>query len=130
MSDYRLRYVENGLLISASGAWAWFRLPTHSYEVLSENLRLAILFREERLLTGLRDAEGHLLVVPRSHPVSRWADGIARTTTRPAPGWRPYLEELTRHLHGRRFRQREVYLGLRLAGERWGHEFGRAGPPP
>ena len=72
MSGYRLDYLEDGLLIGASGPWAWFRLPTHSYEALSEGQRLALLAQEERLLAGLREAECHLVVVSRSHPVSRW----------------------------------------------------------
>jgi hypothetical protein len=121
MTGYELRYLEDGLLVSASGPWAWFRLPTHSYEALSENGRLAELFREERLLSGLRDAEAHLLVVPRSHPVSRWAADLDRATPRPAPGWPGYLEWMTGHLRGQRFRQREVYLGLRLGSQRRRH---------
>lgn len=73
MTNYRLDYVENGLLIGADSAWAWFRLPTHSYDALSEGQRMALLAQEDRLLSGLRDAEGHLLVVPRSYPASQWA---------------------------------------------------------
>jgi hypothetical protein len=121
VKDYTLRYLEDGLLIASSGPWAWFRLSTHSYEALSENQRLAVLLQQERLLAGLGEAEGHLLVVPRSHAVSRWAADLARGTTRPVPGWRPHLEEVVDHLRGQRFRQREVYLGLRLAATRRRH---------
>src|SRR5215475_9437623 len=114
MSNYRLDYLENGLLVGSDCAWAWFRLPTHSYDALSEGQRLALLAQEERLLSGLRDAEGHLLVVPRSYPASQWAAELERRTTRPAPGWNSYLDAVTNHLSGQRIRQREVYLGLRL----------------
>lgn len=82
MTAYRLDYVENGLLIGSDCAWAWFRLPTHSYDALSGGQRLALLAQEERLLSGLRDAEGHLLVVPRSYPASRWAAELERRTAR------------------------------------------------
>jgi hypothetical protein len=118
MNGYELRYLEDGLLIASGGPWAWFRLPTHSYEVLSENQRLAELVAQERLLSGLRDLEAHLLVLPRTLPVSSWAAGLDRATTRPAPGWPAYLERTIAHLRGQRFRQREVYLGLRLVKER------------
>src|SRR5215472_1798938 len=114
MSNYRLDYVEDGLLIGSDCAWAWFRLPTHSYDALSEGQRLALLAQEERLLSGLRDAEGHLLIVPRSYPALQWAADLQRRTTRPAPGWSSYLDAVTNHLSGQRIRQREVYLGLRL----------------
>lgn len=114
MTAYRLDYVENGLLIGSDCAWAWFRLPTHSYDALSEGQRLALLAQEERLLSGLRDAEAHLLVVPRSYPASQWAAELDRRTTRRAPGWNSYLNAVTNHLSGQRIRQREVYLGLRL----------------
>jgi hypothetical protein len=115
VSGYRLDYLEDGLLIGAGGPWGWFRLPTHSYEALSEGQRLALLAQEERLLAGLREAECHLLVVPRSHPVTGWAADLDRRMQRPLPGWGPYLGRVVEHLRGQRFREREVYLGLRLA---------------
>lgn len=118
MSRYRLDYLEDGLLLGAGGPWAWLRLPTHSYEALSDDQRLAVLAQQERLLAGLREAEGHLLIVPRTYPVTRWAAELDRRTPRPTPGWAPHLERVMDHLRGQRFRQRQVYLGIRLGEKR------------
>jgi AAA-like domain len=115
VNDYKLKYLEDGLLVSAGGPWAWFRLRSRSYDVLSDGERVAALYQEARLLTGLGEAEAHLLVVPRTLSVSAWAAELDRATPRPGPGWRPHLDRVVAHLHDQRFRRREVYLGISLA---------------
>jgi hypothetical protein len=112
--SYRIDYLEDGLLVGPGDAWAWFRLPTYSYEALADGQRMALLAQEERLICGLRQAECHLLVVPRSYPVSRWAAELDRRTPQPAPGWAPFMKRMVQHLRGQQLRQREVYLGVRL----------------
>jgi AAA-like domain len=121
MNDYELRYLEDGLLVSASAPWAWFRLPTRPYDALSEGERLAALLREERLLAGLREVEGHLLVVPRTLSLSRWAGGLDRESQPGDGAWRAHLDRVTAHLRDQRFRRREVYLGVRLSRRRRRH---------
>jgi hypothetical protein len=112
--SYRIDYVEDGLMVGQGGAWAWFRLPTYSYEALADGQRMALLAQEERLISGLREADCHLLVLPRSYPVSRWAAELERRTPHPTPGWAPYMKRAITHLRGQHLRQREVYLGIRL----------------
>jgi AAA-like domain len=118
MSGYRVDYVEDGVLVSGEGPWVGLRLPNHSDEGLSDEQRLARLAQETRLLVGLAGFECHLLVVPRTYAVSRWAEVLDRATPDPAPGWRSYLEQVAEHLRGQRFRQREVYLLVRLQDRR------------
>jgi hypothetical protein len=121
VNGYELKYLEDGLLVSSSGPWAWFRLRTRSYDVLSEGERLAALFQEARLLSGLGEREAHLLVVPRTLSVSGWAAELDRETPRPGPGWGAHLERVVAHVEDQRFRRREVYLGLSLARRRRRH---------
>jgi hypothetical protein len=114
LSRSDLQYLEDGLLLSGTGGWGWWRMPTFSYEALSQEQRLHRLAQEERLVTALSDLECHLLVVPRTYPVEEWAEGLNQRTPRPTDGWPDYLRRVTDHLRGQRIRTREVYLGVRL----------------
>jgi hypothetical protein len=114
MNPYRPNYLEDGLLTGNGGNWAWFRLGTHPYDLLSEEQRLTLLSQATRLLEGLGDAEAHLLVLPRVYPAEAQMDALDYRTRHPQPGWHPYLEQLTAHVAGQRLEQREVYLGVVL----------------
>ncbi len=122
--SYPLRYVDEGLVVN-DGAWAWFRLPVHGYDALGETQLLAHLAQGERLIGGLREAVGHLLVVPRPFSLDAWAAQLDARARRPAPGWEGYLATVREHLRGQAFRSREVYLGLRLPPGLVGRHSGR-----
>lgn len=115
MNTYRPTYIEDGLLLGSGGNWAWFRLGTHPYDLLSEGQRLTLLSQSTRLLEGLGDAEAHLLVVPRVYPAEAQMSALDYRTPHPEEGWPDYLEQLTAHVAGQRLEQREVYLGVALA---------------
>src|SRR3954453_909871 len=121
-SRLRIRYIEPGLLLSSDSAWGYFRIPTVSYDFLSEGERESLLGSVANCLAGLRDAECHLLCVPRSHPVSDWATELEGSTQNPAPGFLPYLRQLETHIGGRAFWHKETYLGVLLGRRR------RSGP--
>src|SRR3712207_6582415 len=91
-------YLDDKVLLSESAAWAYFALPTVSYDVLGEGRRAALAQGVASALAGLRDAECHLAVVPREERIAEWAAVIDRSVTRPAPGWSCYLNMLQDHL--------------------------------
>lgn len=107
-------YLEEGLVLGRRVAWAYFRLPTVSYGFLSEGERQALLVDAAAALTGLGDAECHLLTVPRPRPVEAWLRELHHGAPGPAPGWGDYLERVRRHLGVEAFWSKEVFLGIRL----------------
>jgi len=113
-----LRYLDDGLTISATGAEAWVRIPTVGYDLLSDEQRADIAFDQARALSALRDADCHLMVVPRLSTAREWAAGLDRATPRPQPGWGLYRDGLAAHLRRQALVEREVYLGVRLGGRR------------
>ncbi|HEX4213953.1 MAG TPA: ATP-binding protein [Candidatus Dormibacteraeota bacterium] len=112
------RYIEEGLQIGPGGAWAWLHLGTRNYDFLTDAKREEILWQHDRAITALRDAECHLLVVPRPYQQELWADRLDRATPRPERGWRDYLSKAVEYLEEARLVQREVYLGVHLTSQR------------
>ncbi|MGH9021813.1 MAG: VirB4 family type IV secretion system protein [Acidimicrobiia bacterium] len=117
MSGLSVRYLEDGLLVSRSAAWGWWRLELSHYELLSQGQRLARLEGMTGTLAGLREAECHLLSVPHTLDPAHWAEALDRATFDPAPGWAAYLSRQRAHVSRLGLARREVYLGVRL-GER------------
>lgn len=109
-----LRYLGDRLALSDDQAWAWFRIPTVSYDLLSEGERTSLLYGAVGALAGLSGSECHLLVVPYAYDAEQWAAELDELTDRPAPGWDGYLATLTAHLSSGQFSQRRVYLGVAL----------------
>ena len=107
-------HLEDRVLLSETAAWAWFRLPTTSYEFLSDGEREGLLATSALGLTALSGSELHLAVVPDAYATSEWRDGLERGAARPAPGWAPYLDLVESHLRDAAFWQRRVYLGINL----------------
>ncbi|MDQ6900821.1 MAG: ATP-binding protein [Candidatus Dormibacteraeota bacterium] len=109
-----LVYLEDGLLITKQGAEAWFRLPTRSSELLSDQQEVNMALQEVRRLTGLTGHECHLLIVPRRYTVEAWAEKLDGLTPRPEAGWQEYLEFQRRYLRESGLTTRQIYLGVRL----------------
>src|ERR687894_1118058 len=91
-------FLDDKVLLSESAAWAYFALPTVSYDFLGDGRRTALANGIAITLAGLRDAECHLAVVPREERIGEWAAMLDRSVTRPASGWAGYLRMLQEHL--------------------------------
>jgi hypothetical protein len=113
-----LRYLEDGLTISTNGAEAWVRVATAPYDLLSDRQRIDIATDQLRALAALRDAECHLLVVPRTYTAAAWAAVLDARTPAPQPGWGPYRAGLEDHVRRQQLAEREVYLGIRIGTSR------------
>ncbi|WP_066371509.1 ATP-binding protein [Herbidospora mongoliensis] len=114
-SRLAVRYFDDRILLTDSAAWAYFRLPTVSYEFLTPEERESLANNITIALAAIRmsDAEVHLRVAHRTYPAAEWAMALNATSDE-GPGWRDYLEEMYRHVWAKDFWSKEVYLGVRL----------------
>src|SRR5258708_6958773 len=110
-----VRHFDDNVLLTETPAWAYFRLPTISYEFLTGQQREALATILTVEVAGIRmaDAEVHLRIAQRSYPAAEWATGL-HATSDGGPGWVPYLDEMYRQVWAKDFWTKEVYLGVRL----------------
>jgi hypothetical protein len=114
-SRLSVRYLDDRILLTETHAWAYFRVPTISYEFLTAQQREALATNLTIAMAGIRmaDAEVHLRIAHRSYPAAEWATGL-HATSDGGPGWVPYLDEMYRQVWAKDFWTKEVYLGVRL----------------
>jgi hypothetical protein len=119
-SRLAVRYFDDRVLLSEAEAWAYFRLPTVSYEFSTPEEREALATNITIALAAIRmnDAEVHLRVAHRTYPAAEWATRLDQTSDS-GPGWYDYLDEMYRHVWAKDFWTKEIYLGVRL-GQRGG----------
>jgi hypothetical protein len=110
-----VRYFDDRILLTETHAWAYFRVPTISYEFLTSQQREALATNMTVALAGIRmaDAEIHVRIAHRSYAAAEWATSL-HATSDGGPGWIPYLDEMYRHVWAKDFWAKEVYLGVRL----------------
>ena len=114
-SRLSIRYFDDRILLTETHAWAYFRVPTISYEFLTGQQREALATNPTVAMAGIRmaDAEVHLRIAHRSYPAADWAAAV-HATSDDGPGWVPYLDEMYRQVWAKDFWTKEVYLGVRL----------------
>jgi AAA-like domain len=110
-----VRYFDDRILLSETHAWAYYRLPTVSYEFTTPQEREALAINLTVALAAIRmsDAEVHLRIAHRSYPAAEWATELDSTSDG-GPGWLDYLDGMYRHVWAKDFWTKEVYLGVRL----------------
>ncbi len=110
-----VRYFDDRILLTETHAWAYYRLPTVSYEFTTPAEREALATNITVALAAIRmaDAEVHLRIAQRPYPAGDWATKLDQTSDG-GPGWIGYLEEMYRHVWAKDFWTKEVYLGVRL----------------
>ncbi len=114
-SRLAVRYFDDRVLLTDSAAWAYYRLPTVSYEFVTPEEREALATNITIALAAIRmpDAEVHLRIAHRTYPAAEWAMTL-NSTSDEGPGWRDYLEDMYRHVWAKDFWSKEIYLGVRL----------------
>ena len=110
-----IRYFDDRILLTDTHAWAYFRLPSISYEFTTPEEREALATNITVALAAIRmpDAEVHLRIAHRSYPAADWATGLDATSDG-GSGWREYLDESYQHVWTKDFWSKEIYLGVRL----------------
>jgi AAA-like domain len=110
-----VRYFDDRILLTETHAWAYYRLPTVSYEFTTPDEREALATNITVALAAIRmqDAEVHLRISHRSYAAGQWATRLD-TTSDGGPGWSDYLDEMYQHVWAKDFWTKEVYLGVRL----------------
>jgi hypothetical protein len=114
-SRLSVRYFDDRILLSETHAWAYYRLPTVSYEFTTPQEREALAINITVALAAIRmaDAEVHLRIAHRQYPAAEWATELDSTSDG-GPGWLDYLDGMYRHVWAKDFWTKEVYLGVRL----------------
>ncbi len=114
-SRLSVRYFDDRIVLTETHAWAYFRVPTVSYEFTTPAEREALATGITVALAAIRmtDAEVHLRIAHRPYPAAEWATKLDATSDGGA-GWLRYLEEMYRHVWAKDFWTKEVYLGVRL----------------
>jgi len=114
-SRLTVRYFDDRIVLTETHAWAYYRLPTVSYEFTTPTEREALAMGITVALAGIRmaDAEVHVRIVHRPYPAADWATSLDATSDG-GPGWLPYLEDMYRQVWAKDFWTKEVYLGVRL----------------
>ena len=110
-----VRYLDDRIVMTDTHAWAYYRVPTVSYEFTTPVEREALAASITVALAAIRmaDAEVHLRIAHRPYPAAEWATKLDATSDG-GPGWVGYLEEMYRHVWAKDFWTKEVYLGVRL----------------
>jgi RecA/RadA recombinase len=110
-----IRYFDDTILLTDTHAWAYYRLPSVSYEFTTPEERESLATNITVALAAIRmqDAEVHLRIAHRSYPAHAWATGLDATSDG-GPGWREYLEQTYQHVWSKDFWGKEIYLGVRL----------------
>ena len=114
-SRIAVRYFDDRILLTETHAWAYYRVPTVSYEFTTAADREALATNITVALATIRmaDAEVHLRIAHRSYPAAEWATRLDETSDG-GPGWVGYLDDMYRHVWAKDFWTKEVYLGVRL----------------
>jgi AAA domain-containing protein len=110
-----IRYFDDRILLTETHAWAYYRLPSVSYEFSTPEERETLATNITVALAAIRmqDAEVHLRIAHRPYPAVDWATGLDATSDG-GPGWREYLEQVYQHVWAKDFWSKEIYLGVRL----------------
>jgi hypothetical protein len=119
-SRLAIRYFDDRILLTDTHAWAYYRVPSVSYEFTTPDDREALATNITVAMAAIRmqDAEVHLRIAHRPYPTVEWAMGLDATSDA-GPGWREYLEQIYQHVWAKDFWSKEIYLGVRL-GQRGG----------
>src|ERR1700739_2718735 len=114
-SRLAIRYFDDRVLFTDMHAWAYYRIPSVSYEFTTPDEREALATNITVALAAIRmqDAEVHLRIAHRPYPAVEWATGLDNTSDG-GPGWREYLEQIYQHVWAKDFWSKEIYLGVRL----------------
>ena len=77
-----VRYFDDTILLTDTHAWAYYRLPSVSYEFTTPEEREALATNITVALAAIRmqDAEVHLRIAHRTYPAAEWALKLDRTT--------------------------------------------------
>ena len=110
-----IRYFDDRILLTDTHAWAYYRIPSVSYEFTTPEEREALATNITVALAAIRmpDAEVHLRIAHRAYSAHAWATGLDATSDG-GPGWREYLEQTYQHVWAKDFWGKEIYLGVRL----------------
>ena len=116
-----LRYIDNEIVLSATEAWTYVKLPLIAYEFRSYSQREAFADQITNALGAVitdknEPVEAHLRLVYKPFDTLGWAKQLVNKVNaqQPSPGWIDYLAEMAEHVDYQGYDNKEVYLGIKL----------------
>ena len=87
-----VRYFDHRVVLTETHAWAYFRVPTVSYEFTTAAERETLAAGITVALAAIRmtDAEVHLRIAQRPYPAAEWATRLDATSDGGAAGCRTW----------------------------------------
>ena len=78
-----IRYFDDRVLLTDTHAWAYYRIPSVSYEFTTPEERETLATNITVALAAIRmtDAEVHLRIAHRSYPAQAWATALSSATS-------------------------------------------------
>jgi hypothetical protein len=120
-----VRYLDDDILLTATQAWTYVRLPLLSYEFQSYAAREGFCEQITLALATLVNnnntpVEAHLRVTHRPLDTLNWAGRLHNRVAGQGPtdGWQGYLSNMAGHVDEQNFDVKEVYLGVALGDRR------------
>lgn len=112
------RAIVDNLTYTLEAVWAWYRVPTKNWDILTEHERDEM---ERSLLAAFesyRDVDCHLLTTYRPFDVDAWAEATMRDGWWPskaaAADWEQHVRMQAEHMRPQHFQTKEVYFGIFL----------------
>jgi hypothetical protein len=127
--DIALRSIDGHLTRTATQTMAWYRLAPQAWSFRSDSQREVLIRQIAAQLGELPGRWVHIRVTTRPYPVHMWAESFDNNALGRLPdvagalGWDGFLEGEQRHLMGLSMADKEVFLGVEVAGrsvlDRW-----------
>lgn len=113
--------IDKDLAFSRKNVWLYVKLPAqqyefrdyHSREALAETLRIGL---EGLIQRADKSVECNMIVTSSPFDDYTWAKELHEHTSRNVPStyWPTFFNKMTTHVRFRKFRKREVFLGINL----------------
>lgn len=116
-----VEYLDDDILMSAGEAWTYVKLPLTSFEFLSDREMEGLANQMTLALTNLTSSSSetvdvHLRLVNKPFDAENWAKTLDERAQKsnPTPGWEDYLAQMEERVADLGFKEKEVFLGVKL----------------
>lgn len=113
------RYLDDHVLLTTTEAWTFLTVPGIGTNLPTREFLNDIIRGVDMVLGGLGDeVELHYHLAYRDIETVSWADRLRRTATNPTPAWDDYVDRMSARMRHLGYKERILYLGVRLGSRR------------
>lgn len=129
-----VEYLDDEILLSAGEAWTYMKIPLTSYEFITTRDRENLAHQMNLALTNLATSstetvDVHLRIVNQPFDSVTWAVKLDERAQKsdPTSGWNNYLLNMEDRVASLGFKEKEVFLGVKLGLRARGGKAGEGG---